>query len=128
MSVEQDERPVIHSYSRADALADGTLVDVTEAARAAKFRMPVAVTRTIWTRCVEVPDDVQNMSESVRLWRVLHALYIAIALCFGRSHRLTFKLDVPSSDRAVDNDEILAVCGLGDEGEPVLTLMAPDEE
>ena len=128
MSAEQDEWPVIYSYSRADALADGTLVDVSETARAAKFRIPVAVIRTIWTRCVEVPDGVRNMSESVRLWRVLHALHIGIALCFGCSDRLTFKLDVPSVDGAVEHVEILAVCGPGDDGEPVLTLMAPDEE
>jgi hypothetical protein len=128
MSADHDEWPVIHSYSRADALADGVLVDVTESARAAKFRIPVAMTRTIWTRCVEVRDGVRNMSESVRLWRVLHALHIGIALCFAGTDRLTFKLDVPGADGAIDHVEILAVCGPGDDGDPVLTLMVPGEE
>jgi type I site-specific restriction endonuclease len=35
----------IHSYTRADAFADGYLVDVTDTAREAGFRFPVALTR-----------------------------------------------------------------------------------
>jgi hypothetical protein len=40
--------PVIHAYSRAEALEDGVLVDVTSTAREAGFRIPVALTRAVW--------------------------------------------------------------------------------
>jgi hypothetical protein len=50
---------VISSYTRADAIADGILVDVTEWASADKgfhggFRCPVALTRALWSGKVDV--------------------------------------------------------------------------
>jgi hypothetical protein len=49
---------LIYCYARADAIADGTLVDITESAREAGFRVPVALTRTVWGDCVHCgPDD-----------------------------------------------------------------------
>lgn len=66
--------PVLYSYSRAQAFADGVLVDVSETARAAKFTIPVAITATVWARCVEVPDDVKTLSQPVRLWNLLAEL------------------------------------------------------
>lgn len=44
---------VIHSYTRAQAIEDGYLVDVTETAREAGFVWPVAMTRAVWEDCVE---------------------------------------------------------------------------
>jgi hypothetical protein len=35
---------LIHRYSRADAIRDGVLIDVSETARAAGIRYPVALT------------------------------------------------------------------------------------
>lgn len=43
---------MIYSYTRAQALADGVLVDVSDIAREAGFRVPVALTRTAWEDCV----------------------------------------------------------------------------
>ena len=40
--------PVISVYTRAQAIGDGILVDVSETAREAGFKIPVAVTRTVW--------------------------------------------------------------------------------
>ena len=38
---------VISSYSRAQAIEDGVLVDVSSVARAAGIKFPVAMTRTV---------------------------------------------------------------------------------
>jgi hypothetical protein len=43
---------LIHRYSRADAIRDGELVDVSATAREARIRYPVALTRAVWERCV----------------------------------------------------------------------------
>ena len=51
------EADVVHTYSRADMLADGYLVDVTAQAKQAGFRVPVAVTRAVWTDCIEWDDQ-----------------------------------------------------------------------
>ena len=48
--------PVIFAYTRAQAIEDGILVDVSETAREAGFRIPVAVTRTVWDRIVALPE------------------------------------------------------------------------
>ena len=47
---------VIFSYTRAQAIADGVLIDVSELAKEAGFRFPVAVTAGVWAECVAVPD------------------------------------------------------------------------
>ncbi|MFX8797558.1 DUF6573 family protein, partial [Acinetobacter baumannii] len=40
--------PLISSYSRAQAIADGALIDVTETAFEAGFQWPVAISRRAW--------------------------------------------------------------------------------
>jgi Family of unknown function (DUF6573) len=50
-----DERDLIHRYTRADALRDGVLIDVTQAAQEAGFRWPVAMTVAAWAKCGSVP-------------------------------------------------------------------------
>jgi hypothetical protein len=58
-------------YSRAEAIADGVLVDVSEVANEAGLRFPVALTRAVWERCVAVPPGVACQDEAGRLWDVL---------------------------------------------------------
>ena len=40
--------PVLSVYTRAQAIEDGFLVDVSDTAREAGFKIPVAVSRTVW--------------------------------------------------------------------------------
>jgi hypothetical protein len=40
---------LIHAYTRANAIADGTLIDVSEVTREAGFRFPVALPRSGYT-------------------------------------------------------------------------------
>jgi hypothetical protein len=41
---EMDENEIIYSYTRKQAIADGVLIDVTELAKEAGFKCPVAFT------------------------------------------------------------------------------------
>jgi hypothetical protein len=50
-----DNGALIYRYSRADAIRDGVLIDVSEMAREAGGRLPVALTQAGWERCVAVP-------------------------------------------------------------------------
>ena len=70
---------LIFSYTRAQAIADGVLVDVSKLAKEAGFRFPVAVTAAVWAECVTVPDGVAGQDETGRLWDVLNLLRFAIA-------------------------------------------------
>ena len=49
--------PVLSAYTRAQAIEDGFLVDVSETAREAGFTIPVAVTRSAWNRLVALPEE-----------------------------------------------------------------------
>jgi hypothetical protein len=68
---------LIHRYSRAQAIADGVLIDVSETARGAGIRWPVALTRAAWAQCVAVPPGVACQDEAGRLWGVLLVLHFA---------------------------------------------------
>src|SRR5512135_2827579 len=69
---------LIFSYTRAQAIADGVLKDVSELAKEAGFRFPVAVSAGVWAECVAVPDGVDGQDETGRLWDVLNMLRFAI--------------------------------------------------
>ena len=120
---------IIHTYTRAQAVEDGVLVDVTGTAREAGFVIPVAVTAAVWENCVRVSEGVACQSEAGRLWDVLNLLRYAIRRGGGRAE-LLFRLHVRN-----DNDEgepplvtLKAVCGPGDDPSPCLTIMLPDED
>jgi hypothetical protein len=57
-----DQDNLIHGYSRAEAIADGLLIDVSATAREAGIRYPVALTQAVWERCVAVPPATHPTS------------------------------------------------------------------
>ena len=121
---------VIHSYTRAQAIADGVLVDVTERAKEAGFRFPVAVTAGVWAECVAVPDGVSCQDETGRLWDLLMLLRFAIARYRGDMERVNFAVHVRNDNREGDPPlvQLYALCGPGDNAEPVITVMNTDED
>ncbi|WP_049473777.1 DUF6573 family protein, partial [Stenotrophomonas maltophilia] len=68
---------LIHSYTRAQAIEDGVLVDVSDVAKEAGFKLPVTITRAAWSRYVEVPIGLELRGQSVdgrlcsRFWNVI---------------------------------------------------------
>ena len=124
-----DDAEVIHAYTCADALRDGVLIDVSATAREAGFRWPVALTCAAWERCVSVPPGVACQDEAGRLWDVLFMLRCAAARSDG-GRVLLFELHVRNDNRDGTPPlvRLKAVCGPGDDGEPVMTVMLPDED
>ena len=123
-----EDADIIHRYSRTDALADGSLVDVTEVAGECGFRVPVALTRLAWADCVEWTDDdnagTVYQDESGRLWDVLWMARLA-AKRQPDASRLTFSIvRVQRGGRSPAPTEVPLVLdiGPGDEGEPVITI------
>lgn len=51
---------VVYSYSRAQAIADGVLVDVTEQAKAVGFKLHTVVTDHLFHGCVEPPAGCER--------------------------------------------------------------------
>jgi len=121
--------PLIFAYTRRQAIADGVLVDVTETAKEAGFVIPVAVTCGVWAECVRVPDGVTGQDEAGRLWDVLMMLRFAVRKA-SEGNRVDFAVYVRSDDSEGTPPlvSLYAVCGPGDEGEPVITVMLPHED
>jgi hypothetical protein len=124
-----DESDLIHAYTRADALRDGVLIDVSAVAREAGIRYPVALTRAVWERCVAVPPGVVCQDESGRLWDVLWMLACA-ARRGGSGPEVRFGVHVRDDNRERTQPlvRLKALCGPGDSGGPVVTVMLPDED
>jgi len=127
---------VIYAYTRAQAIEDGVLVDVAEIAREAGFRFPVAMTATVWSDCVEWSDEDSKrqtrQDEPGRLWDVL---WMGMCAARGAASRnksqISFSLyRVPRGGRGVRPRlaHLKLVIGPGDGGEPVITIMLPNED
>jgi hypothetical protein len=119
----------IHRYTRADALRDGVLVDVGDMARDAGIKYPVAVTAAVWAKCVTVPPGVDCQDEQGRLWDLLWLLRCAVlrgndgpVVHYAVRVRNTNDEGIPPLVR------LKAVCGPGDQGEPVITVLLPEED
>ncbi len=127
--------PVISVYTRAQAIEDGILVDVSETAREAGFRIPVAVTRTVWRRLVALPEGYRGFQdERGRLWDVLWMAH-NYALRASDRDRVTMcvlvrdiRKDLRDSNRPPRRHCPIVAIGAGDAGEPVVTVMFPEDD
>jgi hypothetical protein len=131
-----EKTPIIFAYTRAQAIADGVLVDLTATAEwmEAGFTYPVACTHTVWEKYIEWnAEDNQRQTyqdQTGRLWDVLYMLRVAIRRSAG-GDQLLFTLHVVPRDargRSAKRVELKAVCGPGDQAEPVITIMLPNED
>jgi hypothetical protein len=123
--------PVIYSYTRAQAVADGFQVEVTKTAREAGIRFPVFLTRTVFNAYVAVPDGVYGQDEAGRLWDIVWMLRFAVRKAAGQGLvRVPFALYVRNDNRRPKLVKLVATCGaLGvDDSQPAITVMMPDED
>jgi hypothetical protein len=125
---------VVFTYSRADALEDGILVDVSEIAKEAGFLLPVAVTAALWGDINNIPEG-SGQDVNGRLWDVLtmasHAVHVAVAQGGGRTNTLRYQVILTLPGGASEDESlysIKSVIGPGDDGKPVFTLMQPHED
>ena len=104
-------------------------------AQEAGFKWPVAVTSAAWADCVAWSEDDSDkqvhQDQSGRLWDVLFMASHAIRQDSGSGDRLLFKLYRVRRD-GYSMEAILAtlklIVGPGDQGEPVITILLPDED
>ena len=124
-----EKADLIHRHTRADALRDGVLIDVSATAREAGFKSPVALTAAAWAKCVAVPLGVACQDEAGRLWDVLTMLRFAAGGPGGAASEVRFGVHVRNDNRERTPPlvRLEAVCGPGDKGEPVITVLLPDE-
>lgn len=125
--------PIIHSYTRSQAIEDGVLRDVTEQARETGFKYPTAVTVGVWSKCVALSEAAKEAcnDERGRLHDVLWMAACAAGGVIGKrdGDRTHFSLFVVT-DNALEPEEVAlwAVCGPGDTPEPCVTILLEGED
>lgn len=127
---------VIHSYTRAQAIEDGVLVDVSETARQAGFVWPVAMTAAAWEDCVAWSEEDSRrqayQDETGRLWDVVWMASRAVkaAARAGEQASLFQLFRVPRGGRGVRPRlaTLKVMVGPGDGSEPVITILLPHED
>lgn len=122
---------VIFAYSRAQALEDGVLVDITPYASGC-FKYPVAVTSALWELLEVKPDNrfyacesyLAKLAESTS--RKIATMLLSFRLATVNpvnSDSLVFPWNFDSVDI-----NLRAVCGPGDNPSPVITIMLEGED
>lgn len=119
----------IFAYTRAQAIADGVLIDVTKVAEKTGFKIPVAVTDSVWRNYIEWSQEDSNQQSyqdtNGRLWDVLFMLHVAITK--NKDTDLIFyKLHVIPRDGKTKTPKLIqlkSMVSAGDNGEPVITIM-----
>jgi hypothetical protein len=138
----------IHVYTRAQAMADGVLLDLTTATddkgqplcQQAGFKVPVAITRNAWARTIEAGGTWKRerdgetlvlsggQSLTGRLWDVLWMLRLACNQARG-TDRVYFQVLVDvNGDGRHELVKLWALCGPGDDARPVITVMLEGED
>lgn len=127
MSTDSIFGEVIYSYTRTQAIEDGVLVDVSETAAELGFRLPVAVTAAVWTRCVDWESEEAGQDEKGRLWDVLWLARLAARAAKDRSE-VVYPLRVVQASGQVEHLTLHLTIGPGDNGEAVMTILLPGED
>lgn len=122
------EADLIHSYSRREALEDGVLVDVSEAAREVGIRFPVAMTAAAYAATVTWTRETPHQDERGRLHDVVWMLLCAIR--GSKGNLINYRLLVVSNKHGGRARPVAlkALCGPGDNMKAVVTIMLPEED
>jgi hypothetical protein len=126
---------VISTYTRAQALEDGVLIDPGTMAAEAGFKWPVAITADAWADCVAWSEDDSarqiHQDQDGRLWDVLFMAFYAVRTSQESGDRILFQLlRVPRDGRSTKAKLVTLrmIVGPGDSGEPVITILLPHED
>ena len=125
--------PVIYSYTRSQAIADGLQVEVSKVAREAGITYPVFITRAVFENYVAAPGgraQAPGQDEAGRLWDIVWMLRFAILRAHRGRDRLPVALYVRNDNHRPRLVKLIAHCGPLDidDPQPAITIMMPDED
>ena len=119
---------VIHTYSRKQALEDGTLIDITDYAQLNGFKIPTAITAGLWVY-IGVSPELAEIGQSVagRLNDVLLLLLMEIRKAAADTDRIRYQVDFLVTPDRTETVEVLALVGPDDNLKPCLTIGLPED-
>ena len=120
--------PIVFSYTRAQAIDDGVLIDVTAEAKRYGFKLPFVIGDNLFNRYVTPPSGLEGKGQSQK--GRLHDLMTLAAFSARKGlqqDQVEFEvlfLMMPGKHQKV---RCILHVGPGDHGEPVLTLCLPED-
>lgn len=131
---------LIFSYTRADALSDGVLIELPTAKNWG-FKVPVAITAGAYGRCIAWNEPDPKLGEILRL---REDMVLTCAMREARAHQRRLKAGEQERPDQIDFQvetvvqegdgvevrkvDLYMVIGPGDQGEPVGTIMLIGED
>ncbi|NQT57421.1 MAG: hypothetical protein HQ557_00420 [Bacteroidetes bacterium] len=127
--MEESAFNMVYSYTRAQAIEDGVLIDVTKMAKEAGIKFPTAVTSALWNDNITPSEELENQGQSIdgRLWDALF-MFAHFARKNSSDFLIYYCLFQMTPNEEAGFLPIKALIGPGDSGEPVITLMLPKED
>ncbi len=133
-----DEMPVIYSYTRQQAIDDGVLVsgnegDFDEVTRQ-HYKSPVAMTAAVFAMIERAVAHPKHCNDFKGVWHDILWMsrqQSAIVQRFDSTSHLFRVVITGTGKRRTDGLEwhtLKIVCGPGDDAEPVVTIMLPEED
>ena len=122
---------MIYSYTRKQALEDGNLIDVTGQAKETGFKVPVAVSSTLYEQYIKPPAGLESEGQSIE--GRLHDLFTMCLLAMQDKldqSRISFTVLflMSAAPRKLEEIEVICQCGPDDILHPCITLMLPDDD
>jgi hypothetical protein len=123
------EMPVIFSYSRSEAIEDGVLINLSKnfPEECKLYKYPVACTAAVWDIVFRAFNNNRYLNDYAGL--VWDILYMSINYVIDRPDPSTaiFQVNILGAGRK-KLYTLKAVVGPGDNLEPVVTVMLPNED
>jgi len=121
---------IIYSYTRAQAISDGVLIDVTEQAGETGFKVPVAISDHLYNGYIAPPAGFEGEGQSVegRLHDVFMMTHYAAKARWDGSRVYFDVLFQMGEGPCFEKVQCVAIVGPGDVGEPVMTICLPEDE
>lgn len=121
-----EDAEVIHTYSRAEAIEDGVLIDVSKQATAVGITLHSAMTPGVWAEMIANPDWQSCGSEENRIEGVLAIGYSKLEK--EESNQTFFSIQLINHGEVFREVQLRAHRGPGDNLEPVFTVMLSHED
>ncbi len=125
---EPFEFEIVSHTSRAAALEDGDLIDITYAAKEVGIQLPVAISREAWNLCVAMTPATRESRHTQA--RRLHDVVSMLLWAMRRSapgRDIAFEVRCVTTNLRETCIPLRANVTYGDYAEPVMTLVLPEE-
>ncbi len=123
--------PPVSVYTRANAIEDRVLIDVTGEAREIGFVFPAAITISLFGEYIMPSDDLVDLGFTAA-GRLKYLLLMASEVVIKKNSHHGISFEVPflmshNSVLALEKPKLIIVFGPGDDGSPVVTIMLPED-